>query len=87
MNDKLKDIFANAQLLVNPETLSDLESADKAFIIAAIKEIPQLYAFKAYWDGLYGEGLEVANWHLSGNLEPFDEFYHSAICTWTGKEV
>lgn len=35
--------------------------------------------FKEYFDKLYGQGLEVANWHLNGDLEPFDSFYDSAI--------
>ena len=41
--------------------------------------INQLSRFKQYFDGLYGQGLEVANWHLNGELEPFDNFYESAI--------
>lgn len=35
--------------------------------------------FKDYFDSLYGQGLEVANWHLNGNTEPFDSFYDSAL--------
>ena len=34
--------------------------------------------FKQYFDELYGKGLEIANWHLNGELEPFDTFYESA---------
>ena len=34
--------------------------------------------FKQYFDELYGQGLEIANWHLNGELEPFDNFYESA---------
>lgn len=34
--------------------------------------------FKKYFDELYGQGLEVANWHQNGDLEPFDSFYESA---------
>ena len=37
-----------------------------------------LERFKAYWDALHGQGLEVANWHKNGDLEPFDNFYESA---------
>lgn len=43
-----------------------------------LKEIEALKAFKAYFDDLYGKGLEVANWHRNGNLEAFDNFYESA---------
>jgi hypothetical protein len=39
----------------------------------------QLLKFKEYFDELYGKGLEIANWHLNGDLEPFDSFYESAI--------
>ena len=42
-------------------------------------EIDRLKRFKAYFDDLCGDGLEVANWHLNGKLEPFDNFYESAI--------
>ena len=39
----------------------------------------QLIAFKEYFKDLYGQGLEIANWHQNGELEPFDNFYESAI--------
>ena len=39
----------------------------------------QLTAFKEYFKDLYGQGLEIANWHQNGELEPFDNFYESAI--------
>lgn len=42
-------------------------------------EVKKLQAFKCYFDELYGKGLEVANWHLNGNTEPFDNFYESAL--------
>lgn len=35
-------------------------------------------AFYDYFNELYGKGLEVANWHQNGDLEPFDEFFMSA---------
>ena len=38
-----------------------------------------LKAFKSYFDELYGKGLDVANWHLNSELEPFDNFYESAL--------
>lgn len=43
------------------------------------EEVEELKAFKAYFDDMYGKGLEVANWHLNGDLEPFDNFYENAI--------
>ena len=42
-------------------------------------EIERLRNFKSYFDNLYGKGLEVANWHLNGDLEQFDNFYESAL--------
>ena len=42
------------------------------------EEVETLKAFKAYFDDMYGKGLEVANWHMNGNLEPFDNFYEKA---------
>lgn len=45
-------------------------------IIALLKS---LSAFKEYFDGLYGQGLDVANYHLNGATEPFDNFYDSAM--------
>lgn len=45
----------------------------------ALALVKTLASFKEYFDGLYGEGLYVANWHLNGELEPFDNFYDSAM--------
>ena len=42
------------------------------------KEIKALQAFRDYFSDLYGHGLEVANWHENGALEPFDNFHESA---------
>jgi hypothetical protein len=39
----------------------------------------RLVDFKEYFKELYGQGLEIANWHQNGELEPFDNFYESAI--------
>lgn len=35
-------------------------------------------AFFDYFFELYGQGLEIANWHQNGDLEPFDDFFESA---------
>ena len=43
------------------------------------EEIEKLHKFKSYFDDLYEKGLEVTNWHLNGNTEPFDNFYESAL--------
>lgn len=42
-------------------------------------EVERLTAFKSYFDELYGKGLDIANWHKNGDLEPFDSFYNSAL--------
>ena len=47
--------------------------------VAPKSEVESLRAFKTYFDGLYGTGLEVANFHENGQLEPFDNFYDSAV--------
>lgn len=36
-------------------------------------------SFYEYFSALYGTGLEVANWHLNGELESFDSFFDSAM--------
>lgn len=41
-------------------------------------EVNGLKAFYNYFAELYGEGLEIANWHQNGDLEPFDNFFESA---------
>lgn len=43
-----------------------------------MEELKQLRAFKKYFDEMFGQGLEVANWHLNGDTEPFDNFHNSA---------
>lgn len=35
--------------------------------------------FIEYFSVLYGQNLEVANWHLNGAMEPLDNFIDSAI--------
>lgn len=50
-------------------------------------ELRRFKRFKEYFDDLYGEGLEVANWHLNGDTEPFDNFYDSAVEHMESEEV
>lgn len=42
------------------------------------REVAELKRFKDFFHALYGEGLEIANWHLNGDTEPFDNFYDVA---------
>ena len=44
----------------------------------------ELVRFKEYFTELYGEGLAIANFHFNGDLEPFDNFYESALEYETG---
>lgn len=44
-----------------------------------VDNVKEAINFKKYFDELYGEGLEVANWHLNGDLESFDNFYENAL--------
>ncbi len=58
----------------------DAERIEKLREIVAEQdaEIKKLQKFKAYFDSLYGTGLEVAFFHQNGELESFDNFYDSA---------
>lgn len=47
--------------------------------IGTVEECRQAINFKKYFMELYGEGLEVANWHQNGELEPLTEFIDSAM--------
>ena len=47
--------------------------------LGTLEELKEAMEFKKYFDELYGEGLEIANWHKNGDLEPFDSFYESAL--------
>ena len=42
-------------------------------------EYEKLQRFKAYFDGMYGKGLEIENYHMNGETEPFNNFYEDAV--------
>ena len=78
--------------LHNVRLISSLSNTDKKCIESAFVKLQQLdelgltadkivelLKFKEYFDSLYGQGLAIANWHLNGELEPFDNFYESAL--------
>ena len=48
-------------------------------VINILSQIIEALRFKEYFDSLYGQGLEIANWHMNGELEPFDNFYDAAL--------
>lgn len=60
-------------------TEKNINMRDKEIIKDLENKVKRLKVFKSYFDELYGKGLEFANWHLNGDLEPFDNFYESAI--------
>ena len=58
------------------EAMLELE---KYRALGTVEELREAMNFKHYFDELYGEGLEVANWHQNGDFEPFDNFYEEAL--------
>ena len=60
----------------NIALINDLEGYQS---LGTVEELKEAREFKKYFDELYGEGLEVTNWHKNGDLEPFDSFYESAL--------
>jgi hypothetical protein len=81
----------DALAILNPETsiakLAEYEYYGgfngKAAVDKAISDARQIACvsikFQMYFDTLYGQGLEIANWHLNGETEPFDNFYENAL--------
>ena len=57
------------------------EKLEKYEAIGTVEEFKQAMNFKKYFMELYGEGLEVANWHKNGDLEPLVNFIDEA-CNW-----
>jgi len=55
-----------------------LEVIEQYLALGTKDELEAAKRFKQYFNCLYGEGLEVANWHENGDLESFDNFYDSA---------
>jgi hypothetical protein len=42
------------------------------------KKVERLEKFYNYFSELYGQNLQIANWHQNDELEPFDSFFDSA---------
>lgn len=65
---------------VTSQSLRNAANGYKARLAERDREIERLRKFKAYFlDEMYGEGLEVVNWHMNGDTEPFDIFFDSAV--------
>lgn len=53
-------------------------SETKAKLEELSKDNAALKAYKDYFANCYGQGYEVANYHLNGDLEPLDSFIDGA---------
>tara|TARA_R110001606_G_scaffold8453_3_gene37204 strand:+ start:7390 stop:7632 length:243 start_codon:yes stop_codon:yes gene_type:complete len=57
----------------SPLSIEEIVSlADKLYQAEIAESAAKLADIK---DSLYGQGLQVANWHLNGELEPLDNFF------------
>lgn len=63
---------------VNSFALATELSETKAKLDKVNKENDALKAYKNYFADCYGQGYEVANYHLNGDLEPLDSFIDGA---------
>lgn len=72
-SERKKEIEAYAM------AIQALEEIQAYRAIGTIEEFKQAMYFKEYFMELYEEGLEVANWHENGDLEPLTEFIDSAL--------
>ncbi|MBU5331763.1 hypothetical protein KQI61_06100 [Anaerocolumna aminovalerica] len=79
LESELSDLQDNYDLLdIGYDELQErCEESDKSYEELEEKT-SKLQAFYNYMKDLYGTGLEVANWHLNGDLEPFDNLFESA---------
>lgn len=55
-----------------------LEEIQHYRAIGTVEELQKAINFKKYFMNLREEGLEVANWHKKGDLEPLDSFIDEA---------
>ncbi len=73
------DIYKEPVTTYAKLSIQALEEVEQYRALGTVEELKEAREFKKYFDELYGEGLEVANWHKNGDLEPFDNFYESAL--------
>ncbi|EZH67920.1 hypothetical protein DH09_08350 [Bacillaceae bacterium JMAK1] len=52
--------------------------SDFVWLIQQAEKAERYERFHAYYEGLYEQGLGVSNWHLNGDIEPFDRFFEAA---------
>ena len=78
--DQMKILFGvDAVCAAETVKLKRLGERLKVEYRADMDENEALRQFRECFDGLYGTGLDVANWHMNGDFEPFDTFYESAL--------
>jgi len=79
LKSDLEDLQENYEWLeIKCDDLNDrCEESDKGYEELEEKT-NKLQSFYDYMKDLYGTGLEIANWHLNGDLEPYDNFFDSA---------
>lgn len=68
----MNEVEAIKELTLLKNNLENINSNCFDLAIKALK-------FQNYFMELYGEGLEVANWHLNGYLESLDNFIESGL--------
>ena len=59
-------------VLVRVQTQSDRLMQEAADKIERLEKI-----ISEIWETLYGQNMQVANWHKNGELEPMDNFFES----------
>lgn len=75
--DKAKYYISNCSRPSYPCTTYD-EALIHLIVPELAKRLSEYKEFYDYFSELYGQGLEVANWHINGDLEPFDDFFDAA---------
>ena len=83
----LEEIQQYRATMLTPEQVRKLQmdltgwimTLDEYRAIGTLEELQSAVNFKNYFMELYGEGLEVANWHKNGDLEPLATFIDSAL--------
>lgn len=83
----LEEIQQYRATMLTPEQVRKLQmdfngwlvTLDEYRAIGTLEELQSAVNFKNYFMELYGEGLEVANWHKNGDLEPLTTFIDSAL--------
>lgn len=80
LNGEINNIFDGGKMAearaVAVKALQDVQEYHK---LGTVEECKESVRFKKYFDELYGQGLEVMNFHKNGDTEPFDAFYEDAL--------